>query len=76
MESDMTELLGSLDQFPFRRDMPAAERAVLEEALGRQRELQQKAAEARRQKAAVLAAAARARVPDAVGPDQWIRFAH
>ena len=67
----MTELLGSLDQFPFRRDMPPDERAMLEQTLGHQRELQQQAAEARRRKAAALAAAARARVRDAVGPDHW-----
>jgi hypothetical protein len=67
----MTDLLGAMDQFPFRRDMPAQERRVLEQALAQQQEHRQKSREVRSQKAASLAATARAQLRDAVGIDHW-----
>jgi hypothetical protein len=67
----MTDLLGAMDQFPFRRDLPAPERTLLEQALAQHRERQRQATAARRKQALGLAETARARVRDTVGLDHW-----
>jgi hypothetical protein len=67
----MSDLLGSTDGLPISRDMSPQQRTVLEQGLQVQRERQEKADADRAQKAANLAAAARARLHDAVGLDNW-----